>query len=54
MFTLLLLPPSPGFADIPSGLGCPYIVRRGLLGTAAMPRPQRDPGQSEGGQEDPD
>lgn len=43
-----------GFADIPSGLGCPYIVRRGLLGTAAMPRPQRDPGQREGGQEDPD
>uniref|UniRef100_A0A4W5KU31 Si:dkeyp-115e12.6 n=1 Tax=Hucho hucho TaxID=62062 RepID=A0A4W5KU31_9TELE len=43
-----------GFADIPSGLGCPYIVRRGLLGTAAMPRPQRDPSQREGGQEDPD
>ncbi|XP_041701807.1 centromere protein F [Coregonus clupeaformis] len=35
-----------GFADIPSGLACPYIVRRGLLGTAAMPRPRRDSGQT--------
>ncbi|KAK7922439.1 hypothetical protein WMY93_009341 [Mugilogobius chulae] len=26
-----------GFADIPSGPSCPYIVRRGLLGTAAVP-----------------
>uniref|UniRef100_A0A4W5NJY3 Si:dkeyp-115e12.6 n=1 Tax=Hucho hucho TaxID=62062 RepID=A0A4W5NJY3_9TELE len=43
-----------GFADIPSGPACPYIVRRGLLGTDAMPFPRRDPGQREGGQEDPD
>uniref|UniRef100_A0AAV2MJM7 Kinetochore protein Cenp-F/LEK1 Rb protein-binding domain-containing protein n=1 Tax=Knipowitschia caucasica TaxID=637954 RepID=A0AAV2MJM7_KNICA len=26
-----------GFADIPTGPSCPYIVRRGLLGTAAVP-----------------
>ncbi|XP_014068425.2 trichohyalin isoform X1 [Salmo salar] len=38
-----------GFADIPSGPACPYIVRRGLLGTDAMPLPQRDPGQRGGG-----
>uniref|UniRef100_A0A674CKY9 Si:dkeyp-115e12.6 n=1 Tax=Salmo trutta TaxID=8032 RepID=A0A674CKY9_SALTR len=43
-----------GFADIPSGPACPYIVRRGLLGTDAMPLPRRDPGQREGGQEDPE
>uniref|UniRef100_UPI003AAF454C uncharacterized protein isoform X1 n=2 Tax=Centroberyx TaxID=88664 RepID=UPI003AAF454C len=36
-----------GFADIPSGPSCPYIVRRGLLGTAAVPLPQNDPGQRE-------
>ncbi|CAL8264237.1 unnamed protein product [Lota lota] len=28
-----------GFADIPSGPSCPYIVRRGLLGAPAMPLP---------------
>ncbi|KAM4621797.1 uncharacterized protein ACJ7VT_006096 [Polymixia lowei] len=32
-----------GFADIPSGPACPYIVRRGLLGTPAVPLPQREP-----------
>ncbi|XP_028315114.1 centromere protein F isoform X1 [Gouania willdenowi] len=26
-----------GFADIPSGPSCPYIVRRGLLGTTVVP-----------------
>ncbi|KAL0973884.1 hypothetical protein UPYG_G00212390 [Umbra pygmaea] len=36
-----------GFADIPSGPACPYIVRRGLLGTAAMPLPQMDPSQGQ-------
>ncbi|XP_035017162.2 centromere protein F isoform X2 [Hippoglossus stenolepis] len=30
-----------GFADIPSGPSCPYIVRRGLLGTSAVPVPQK-------------
>ncbi|KAM7389877.1 hypothetical protein PAMP_023824 [Pampus punctatissimus] len=36
-----------GFADIPTGPSCPYIVRRGLLGTAAVPVPQKDPAQEE-------
>ncbi|KAM7000008.1 uncharacterized protein LKV04_004982 [Tautogolabrus adspersus] len=36
-----------GFADIPSGPSCPYIVRRGLLGTTVVPAPQKEPGQSE-------
>lgn len=36
-----------GFADIPTGPSCPYIVRRGLLGTAVVPAPQKDPGQEE-------
>ncbi|XP_067374244.1 centromere protein F isoform X2 [Channa argus] len=36
-----------GFADIPSGPSCPYIVRRGLLGTTGLPVPQKDPGQEE-------
>ncbi|KAM9740399.1 uncharacterized protein ACNS7B_011852 isoform 1-T1 [Menidia menidia] len=31
-----------GFADIPSGPSCPYIVRRGLLGTVVVPRSQKD------------
>ncbi|XP_068445039.1 centromere protein F [Clinocottus analis] len=31
-----------GFADIPSGPSCPYIVRRGLLGTSVLPVPQKD------------
>ncbi|MBN3302403.1 CENPF protein, partial [Amia calva] len=26
-----------GFADIPSGPACPYVLRRGLLGTATLP-----------------
>ncbi|MCJ8734176.1 hypothetical protein PDJAM_G00232300 [Pangasius djambal] len=26
-----------GFADIPSGPACPYVLRRGLLGTGALP-----------------
>ncbi|KAM7417510.1 hypothetical protein PAMA_017244 [Pampus argenteus] len=36
-----------GFADIPTGPSCPYIVRRGLLGTTAVPVPQKDPAQEE-------
>ncbi|KAF6726588.1 Centromere protein F [Oryzias melastigma] len=31
-----------GFADIPSGTSCPYIVRRGLLGTSVVPMLQKD------------
>ncbi|XP_046878739.1 centromere protein F [Hypomesus transpacificus] len=38
-----------GFADIPSGPACPYIVRRGLLGTPAVPLPPKEPGPKEGG-----
>lgn len=34
-----------GFADIPTGPSCPYIVRRGLLGTAVVPVPQKNQGQ---------
>ncbi|KAM9377924.1 uncharacterized protein KZ484_010203 isoform 2-T2 [Pholidichthys leucotaenia] len=30
-----------GFADIPSGPSCPYIVRRGLLGTTVVPVSQK-------------
>ncbi|XP_010896678.2 centromere protein F [Esox lucius] len=37
-----------GFADIPSGPACPYIVRRGLLGTAAVPHPQRSTDHGDG------
>lgn len=36
-----------GFADIPTGPSCPYIVRRGLLGTAAVPVPQRNVAEAE-------
>lgn len=36
-----------GFADIPTGPSCPYIVRRGLLGTTVVPAQQNDPGQVE-------
>ncbi|XP_068571065.1 centromere protein F isoform X2 [Cebidichthys violaceus] len=36
-----------GFADIPSGPSCPYIVRRGLLGTTVVPVPQKDQRQEE-------
>ncbi|XP_034546257.1 centromere protein F [Notolabrus celidotus] len=36
-----------GFADIPSGPSCPYIVRRGLLGTSVVPAPQKDSRQEE-------
>ncbi|XP_051276841.1 centromere protein F isoform X2 [Dicentrarchus labrax] len=36
-----------GFADIPSGPSCPYIVRRGLLGTTVVPVTQKDSGQEE-------
>ncbi|XP_066505845.1 centromere protein F [Hoplias malabaricus] len=32
-----------GFADIPSGLACPYVLRRGLLGTDALPVSLREP-----------
>ncbi|XP_073676653.1 uncharacterized protein [Garra rufa] len=31
-----------GFADIPSGPACPYVLRRGLLGTDAMPLPRKE------------
>ncbi|XP_019718923.1 centromere protein F [Hippocampus comes] len=31
-----------GFADIPTGPSCPYIVRRGLLGTAVVPITQKE------------
>ncbi|XP_057706964.1 centromere protein F isoform X2 [Corythoichthys intestinalis] len=31
-----------GFADIPTGPSCPYIVRRGLLGTAVVPVIQKE------------
>lgn len=33
---------SVGFADIPSGPACPYVLRRGLLGTSAVPLPERE------------
>ncbi|KAG7214352.1 hypothetical protein INR49_023130 [Caranx melampygus] len=36
-----------GFADIPSGPSCPYIVRRGLLGTTVVPAPQKDSQQED-------
>ncbi|XP_048884337.1 centromere protein F [Brienomyrus brachyistius] len=36
-----------GFADIPSGPACPYVLRRGLLGTNAMPLPLREQAESE-------
>ncbi|XP_041846051.1 centromere protein F isoform X2 [Melanotaenia boesemani] len=36
-----------GFADIPTGPSCPYIVRRGLLGTAVVPVSQNDPQKEE-------
>lgn len=59
-FELHLLSPNPliyssvssssrpaGFADIPSGPSCPYIVRRGLLGTTVVPVSQKASGQEE-------
>ncbi|XP_055015263.1 centromere protein F isoform X2 [Boleophthalmus pectinirostris] len=36
-----------GFADIPSGPSCPYIVRRGLLGTAVVPVPPKNTVEAE-------
>lgn len=36
-----------GFADIPSGPACPYVLRRGLLGTDALPRSLREPPKEE-------
>ncbi|XP_023137769.2 centromere protein F isoform X1 [Amphiprion ocellaris] len=36
-----------GFADIPSGPSCPYIVRRGLLGTTVVPAAHKDTGDEE-------
>ncbi|XP_042348943.1 centromere protein F isoform X2 [Plectropomus leopardus] len=36
-----------GFADIPSGPSCPYIVRRGLLGTSVVPVSPKDEKQEE-------
>ncbi|KAI4893697.1 hypothetical protein NFI96_000597 [Prochilodus magdalenae] len=32
-----------GFADIPTGPACPYVLRRGLLGTDALPVSLREP-----------
>ncbi|KAK1804140.1 hypothetical protein P4O66_020179 [Electrophorus voltai] len=32
-----------GFADIPMGPACPYVLRRGLLGTDALPLSLREP-----------
>ncbi|XP_058875972.1 centromere protein F-like isoform X2 [Acipenser ruthenus] len=40
-----------GFADIPSGPSCPYVLRRGLLGTALQTGKPR--AASEGSPEDP-
>ncbi|KAJ8405143.1 hypothetical protein AAFF_G00321340 [Aldrovandia affinis] len=36
-----------GFADIPSGPACPYVLRRGLLGTSALPLPLREHAEGE-------
>ncbi|XP_033830563.1 centromere protein F [Periophthalmus magnuspinnatus] len=36
-----------GFADIPSGPSCPYIVRRGLLGTTVVPVPPKNTTEAE-------
>ncbi|KAF7228347.1 centromere protein F isoform X2 [Nothobranchius furzeri] len=36
-----------GFADIPSGPSCPYIVRRGLLGTTVVPKSQKEQQEDE-------
>lgn len=36
-----------GFADIPTGPSCPYIVRRGLLGTTVVPAANKDTGDEE-------
>ncbi|XP_063045986.1 centromere protein F [Engraulis encrasicolus] len=37
-----------GFADIPSGAACPYVLRRGLLGTPAVPLPTpEEPGHTD-------
>lgn len=36
-----------GFADIPTGPSCPYIVRRGLLGTTVVPVSQNNQEQEE-------
>lgn len=36
-----------GFADIPTGPSCPYIVRRGLLGTAVVPVSQKNSADAE-------
>ncbi|XP_064425742.1 centromere protein F-like [Latimeria chalumnae] len=35
-----------GFADIPSGPSCPYVLRRGLLGTVMKDKLSEDPGKS--------
>ncbi|KAK2838654.1 hypothetical protein Q7C36_013468 [Tachysurus vachellii] len=40
-----------GFADIPSGPACPYVLRRGLLGTDALPISIREPPFSEADEE---
>ncbi|XP_054647177.1 centromere protein F isoform X3 [Dunckerocampus dactyliophorus] len=36
-----------GFADIPTGPSCPYIVRRGLLGTAVVPVTRKEVSQED-------
>ncbi|KAG7464444.1 hypothetical protein MATL_G00165680 [Megalops atlanticus] len=43
-----------GFADIPSGPACPYVLRRGLLGTHTLPLSLRKQAEDEGGNPDPD
>ncbi|XP_053486851.1 centromere protein F isoform X2 [Ictalurus furcatus] len=40
-----------GFADIPSGPACPYVLRRGLLGTDALPISLREPPLTEAEEE---
>ncbi|TSY55757.1 Centromere protein F [Bagarius yarrelli] len=40
-----------GFADIPSGPACPYVLRRGLLGTAALPISLKEPSVTEADEE---
>ncbi|XP_059372174.1 centromere protein F isoform X1 [Carassius carassius] len=41
-----------GFADIPSGAACPYVLRRGLLGTDAVPLPRREAAPQEDDDDD--
>ncbi|MFT7814636.1 centromere protein F-like [Arapaima gigas] len=43
-----------GFADIPSGPACPYVLRRGLLGTSEMPLVPSEQEEVDGQQEEDD